>query len=150
MQDEEEDQSLFVWDGRGRRTFQTTDTNLADLLIALITTSATQAWSNKARTGNLKQFAEARQLSDGKQAAHIRGDLQERLPPSAKNLKHCGSMKKKSARIKELRTDTGGRELPAAKTCPYELNNIKFKKQRRNLKHPTMRSYGCFMPPAVF
>ncbi len=60
-------------------------------------------------------------------------------------------MKKKSARIKELQElIREGENYQRLKPVHTELNNIKFKKQREKFEHPTMRSYGCFMPPAVF
>ena len=66
--------ALFVWMAEVKEELSKPQTpSLADLLIAYYNQRNAGAWSNKARTGNLKQFAGSRQLSDGKQAAHIRG-----------------------------------------------------------------------------
>ena len=60
------------------------------------------AWSNKARTGNLKQFAEAVNYLTENKLLTLE-DLQERLPSVNEEFEALSdSMKKKSARIKEL------------------------------------------------
>ena len=60
------------------------------------------AWSNKARTGNLKQFAEAVNYLTENKLLTLE-DLQERLSSVSEEFEALsGSMKKKSARIKEL------------------------------------------------
>ena len=52
--------------------------NLADLLIAYYNQRNAGAWSNKARTGNLKQFAEAVNYLTENKLLTLE-DLQERL-----------------------------------------------------------------------
>ena len=76
--------------------------NLADLLIAYYNQRNAGAWSNKARTGNLKQFAEAVNYLTENKLLTLE-DLQERLSSVSEEFEALsGSMKKKSARIKEL------------------------------------------------
>ncbi|MFR2822730.1 MAG: hypothetical protein ACLTBQ_08940 [Thomasclavelia sp.] len=58
--------------------------------------------------------------------------MQERLSSVSEEFEALsGSMKKKSARIKELQELIRRARIIAAKTVHTELNNIKFKKQRR-------------------
>ena len=59
-------------------------------------------WSNKARTGNLKQFVETVNYLTENKLLTLE-DLQERLSSVSEEFEALsGSMKKKSARIKEL------------------------------------------------
>ena len=52
--------ALFVWMAEVKEELSKPQTpSLADLLIAYYNQRNAGAWSNKARTGNLKQFAEA-------------------------------------------------------------------------------------------
>ena len=105
--------------------------SLADLLIAYYNQRNAGAWSNKARTGNLKQFAEAVNYLTENKLLTLE-DLQERLSSVNEEFEALSdSMKKKSARIKELQElIREGENYQRLKPVHTELNNIKFKKQR--------------------
>ena len=102
--------------------------SLADLLIAYYNQRNAGAWSNKARTGNLKQFAEAVNYLTENKLLTLE-DLQERLSSVSEEFEALsGSMKKKSARIKELQElIREGENYQRLKPVHTELNNIKFK-----------------------
>ena len=93
------------------------------------------AWSNKARTGNLKQFAEAVNYLTENKLLTLE-DLQERLSSVNEEFEALSdSMKKKSARIKELQElIREGENYQRLKPVHTELNNIKFKKQREKFE----------------
>ena len=103
--------------------------SLADLLIAYYNQRNAGAWSNKARTGNLKQFAEAVNYLTENKLLTLE-DLQERLSSVNEEFEALSdSMKKKSARIKELQElIREGENYQRLKPVHTELNNIKFKK----------------------
>lgn len=109
--------------------------SLADLLIAYYNQRNAGAWSNKARTGNLKQFAEAVNYLTENKLLTLE-DLQERLSSVNEEFEALsGSMKKKSARIKELQElIREGENYQRLKPVHTELNNIKFKKQREKFE----------------
>ena len=93
------------------------------------------AWSNKARTGNLKQFVETVNYLTENKLLTLE-DLQERLSSVSEEFEALsGSMKKKSARIKELQElIREGENYQRLKPVHTELNNIKFKKQREKFE----------------
>ncbi|NSG95274.1 plasmid mobilization system relaxase, partial [Blautia faecis] len=94
---------LFVWMAEVKEELSKPQTpSLADLLIAYYNQRNAGAWSNKARTGNLKQFAEAVNYLTENKLLTLE-DLQERLSSVNEEFEALSdSMKKKSARIKEL------------------------------------------------
>ncbi len=51
--------ALFVWMAEVKKNFQTADTEPCRPVDRLLQPAQRRAWSNKARTGNLKQFAQA-------------------------------------------------------------------------------------------
>ena len=108
---------------------------IRDLLIAYYNQRNAGAWSNKARTGNLKQFAEAVNYLTENKLLTLE-DLQERLSSVSEEFEALsGSMKKKSARIKELQElIREGENYQRLKPVHTELNNIKFKKQREKFE----------------
>ena len=109
--------------------------SLADLLIAYYDERNAGAWSNKARTGNLKQFAEAvNYLTENK--LFTLEDLQERLSSVSGEFETLGSsMKEKSARMKELEElIRHGENYQRLKPVHTELNTIKYKKQREKFE----------------
>ena len=95
--------ALFVWMAEVKEELSKPQTpSLADLLIAYYNQRNAGAWSNKARTGNLKQFAEAVNYLTENKLLTLE-DLQERLSSVNEEFEALSdSMKKKSARIKEL------------------------------------------------
>lgn len=95
--------ALFVWMAEVKEELSKPQTpSLADLLIAYYNQRNAGAWSNKARTGNLKQFAEAVNYLTENKLLTLE-DLQERLSSVSEEFEALSSsMKKKSARIKEL------------------------------------------------
>ena len=100
--------ALFVWMAEVKEELSKPQTpSLADLLIAYYNQRNAGAWSNKARTGNLKQFAEAVNYLTENKLLTLE-DLQERLSSVNEEFEALSdSMKKKSARIKELHNNTG-------------------------------------------
>lgn len=128
--------ALFVWMEEVKEELSKPQTpSLSDLLIAYYNQRNAGAWSNKARTGNLKQFAEAvNYLTENKLLTLA--DLQERLSSVSEEFEALsGSMKKKSARIKELQElIREGENYQRLKPVHTELNNIKFKKQREKFE----------------
>lgn len=121
--------ALFVWMAEVKEELSKPQTpNLADLLIAYYNQRNAGAWSNKARTGNLKQFAEAVNYLTENKLLTLE-DLQERLSSVSEEFEALsGSMKKKSARIKELKElIREGENYQRLKPVNTELNNIKFK-----------------------
>ena len=128
--------ALFVWMAEVKEELSKPQTpNLADLLIAYYNQRNAGAWSNKARTGNLKQFAEAVNYLTENKLLTLE-DLQERLSSVSEEFEALsGSMKKKSARIKELQElIREGENYQRLKPVHTELNNIKFKKQREKFE----------------
>ena len=128
--------ALFVWMAEVKEELSKPQTpSLADLLIAYYNQRNAGAWSNKARTGNLKQFAEAVNYLTENKLLTLE-DLQERLSSVNEEFEALSdSMKKKSARIKELQElIRGGGRYPRPKPVHTELNNIKFKKQREKFE----------------
>ena len=128
--------ALFVWMAEVKEELSKPQTpNLADLLIAYYNQRNAGAWSNKARTGNLKQFAEAVNYLTENKLLTLE-DLQERLSSVSEEFEALsGSMKKKSARIKELQElIRDGENYQRLKPVHTELNNIKFKKQREKFE----------------
>lgn len=128
--------ALFVWMAEVKEELSKPQTpNLADLLIAYYNQRNVGAWSNKARTGNLKQFAEAVNYLTENKLLTLE-DLQERLSSVSEEFEALsGSMKKKSARIKELQElIREGENYQRLKPVHTELNNIKFKKQREKFE----------------
>ena len=128
--------ALFVWIAEVKEELSKPQTpSLADLLIAYYNQRNAGAWSNKARTGNLKQFAEAVNYLTENKLLTLE-DLQERLSSVSEEFEALsGSMKKKSARIKELQElIREGENYQRLKPVHTELNNIKFKKQREKFE----------------
>ena len=128
--------ALFVWMAEVKEELSKPQTpSLADLLIAYYNQRNAGAWSNKARTGNLKQFAEAVNYLTENKLLTLE-DLQERLSSVSEEFEALsGSMKKKSARIKELQElIREGENYQRLKPVHTELNNIKFKKQREKFE----------------
>lgn len=128
--------ALFVWMAEVKEELSKPQTpSLADLLIAYYNQRNAGAWSNKARTGNLKQFAEAVNYLTENKLLTLE-DLQERLSSVSEEFEALsGSMKKKSARIKELqKLIREGENYQRLKPVHTELNNIKFKKQREKFE----------------
>lgn len=128
--------ALFVWMAEVKEELSKPQTpSLADLLIAYYNQRNAGAWSNKARTGNLKQFAEAVNYLTENKLLTLE-DLQERLSSVNEEFEALsGSMKKKSARIKELQElIREGENYQRLKPVHTELNNIKFKKQREKFE----------------
>lgn len=128
--------ALFVWMAEVKEELSKSQTpSLADLLIAYYNQRNAGAWSNKARTGNLKQFAEAVNYLTENKLLTLE-DLQERLSSVSEKFEALsGSMKKKSARIKELQElIREGENYQRLKPVHTELNNIKFKKQREKFE----------------
>ncbi|MFL8107232.1 MobQ family relaxase [Clostridioides difficile] len=124
--------ALFVWMAEVKEELSKPQTpSLADLLIAYYNQRNAGAWSNKARTGNLKQFAGAVNYLTENKLLTLE-DLQDRLSSVSEEFEALsGSMKKKSARIKELQElIREGENYQRLKPVHTELNNIKFKKQR--------------------
>ena len=111
--------ALFVWMAEVKEELSKPQTpSLADLLIAYYNQRNAGAWSNKARTGNLKQFAEAVNYLTENKLLTLE-DLQERLS-SVRSVKRLHE--KEICPDKGIAgIDTGGRELPAAKTCSYGI-----------------------------
>ena len=95
----------------------------------------TPSLADKARTGNLKQFAEAVNYLTENKLLTLE-DLQERLSSVNEEFEALSdSMKKKSARIKELQElIREGENYQRLKPVHTELNNIKFKKQREKFE----------------
>ena len=128
--------ALFGWMAEVKEELSKPQTpSLADLLIAYYDERNTGAWSNKARTGNLKQFAEAvNYLTENK--LFTLEDLQERLSSVSGEFETLGgSMKEKSARMKELEElIRQGENYQRLKPVHTELNTIKFKKQREKFE----------------
>ena len=115
--------ALFVWMAEVKEELSKPQTpSLADLLIAYYNQRNAGAWSNKARTGNLKQFAEAVNYLTENKLLTLE-DLQERLSSVNEEFEALSdSMKKEICPDKGIAgIDTGGRELPAAKTCSYGI-----------------------------
>lgn len=128
--------ALFVWMEEVKEELSKPQTpSLADLLIAYYNQRNAGAWSNKARTGNLKQFAEAVNYLTENKLLTLE-DLQERLSSVSEEFEALsGSMKKESARIKELQElIREGENYQRLKPVHTELNNIKFKKQREKFE----------------
>ena len=128
--------ALFVWMAEVKEELSKPQTpSLADLLIAYYNQRNAGAWSNKARTGNLKQFAEAVNYLTENKLLTLE-DLQERLSSVNEEFEALSdSMKKKSARIKELQElIREGENYQRLKPVHTELNNIKFKKQREKFE----------------
>ena len=128
--------ALFVWMAEVKEELSKPQTpNLADLLIAYYNQRNAGAWSNKARTGNLKQFAEAVNYLTENKLLTLE-DLQERLSSVSEEFEALsGSMKKKSAMKKELQElIREGENYQRLKPVHTELNNIKFKKQREKFE----------------
>ena len=128
--------ALFVWMAEVKEELSKPQTlSLADLLIAYYNQRNAGAWSNKARTGNLKQFAETVNYLTENKLLTLE-DLQERLSSVSEEFEALsGSMKKKSARIKELQElIREGENYQRLKPVHTELNNIKFKKQREKFE----------------
>ncbi len=128
--------ALFVWMAEVKEELSKPQTpSLADLLIAYYNQRNAGAWSNKARTGNLKQFAEAVNYLTENKLLTLE-DLQERLSSVSEEFEALsGSMKKKSARIKELQElIREGENYQRLKPVHTELDNIKFKKQREKFE----------------
>ena len=128
--------ALFVWMAEVKEELSKPQTpSLADLLIAYYNQRNAGAWSNKARTGNLKQFAEAVNYLTENKLLTLE-DLQERLSSVSEEFEALsGSMKKKSARIKELKElIREGENYQRLKPVHTELNNAKFKKQREKFE----------------
>ena len=75
-----------VWMAEVKKFPNRENTNLADLLIAYYNQRNAGAWSNKARTGNLKQFAEAVNYLTENKLLTLE-DLQERLSSVNEELK---------------------------------------------------------------
>ena len=128
--------ALFVWMAEVKEELSKPQTpSLADLLITYYNQRNAGAWSNKARTGNLKQFAEAVNYLTENKLLTLE-DLQERLSSVSEEFEALsGSMKKKSARIKELQElIREGENYQRLKPVHTELNNIKFKKQREKFE----------------
>lgn len=128
--------ALFGWMAEVKEELSKPQTpSLADLLIAYYDERNAGAWSNKARTDNLKQFAEAvNYLTENK--LFTLEDLQERLSSVSGEFETLGSsMKEKSARMKELQElIKHGENYQRLKPVYTELNNIKFKKQREKFE----------------
>jgi len=128
--------ALFGWMAEVKEELSKPQTpSLADLLIAYYDERNAGAWSNKARTGNLKQFAEAvNYLTENK--LFTLEDLQERLSTVSGEFETLGgSMKEKSARMKELEElIRQGENYQRLKPVHTELNTIKFKKQREKFE----------------
>ena len=128
--------ALFGWMAEVKEELSKPQTpSLADLLIAYYDERNAGAWSNKARTGNLKQFAEAvNYLTENK--LFTLEDLQERLSSVSGEFETLGgSMKEKSARMKELQElIRHGENYQRLKPVHTELNNIKWKKQREKFE----------------
>ena len=128
--------ALFGWMAEVKEELSKPQTpGLADLLIAYYNERNAGAWSNKARTGNLKQFAEAvNYLTENK--LFTLEDLQERLSSVSGEFETLGgSMKEKSARMKELQElIRHGENYQRLKPVYTELNNIKWKKQREKFE----------------
>ena len=128
--------ALFGWMAEVKEELSKPQTpSLADLLIAYYDERNAGAWSNKARTGNLKQFAEAvNYLTENK--LFTLEDLQERLSfVSGEFETLSGSMKEKSARMKELEElIRHGENYQRLKPVHTELNTIKYKKQREKFE----------------
>lgn len=128
--------ALFVWMAEVKEELSKPQTpSLADLLIAYYNQRNAGAWSNKARTGNLKQFVETVNYLTENKLLTLE-DLQERLSSVSEEFEALsGSMKKKSARIKELQElIREGENYQRLKPVHTELNNIKFKKQREKFE----------------
>ena len=128
--------ALFVWMAEVKEELSKPQTpSLADLLIAYYNQRNAGAWSNKARTGNLKQFAEVVNYLTENKLLTLE-DLQERLSSVSEEFEALsGSMKKKSAQIKELQElIREGENYQRLKPVYTELNNIKFKKQREKFE----------------
>ena len=128
--------ALFGWMAEVKEELSKPQTpSLADLLIAYYDERNAGAWSNKARTGNLKQFAEAvNYLTENK--LFTLEDLQERLSSVSGEFETLGSsMKEKSARMKELEElIRHGENYQRLKPVHTELNTIKYKKQREKFE----------------
>ena len=128
--------ALFGWMAEVKEELSKPQTpSLADLLIAYYDERNAGAWSNKARTGNLKQFAEAvNYLTENK--LFTLEDLQERLSSVSGEFETLGgSMKEKSARMKELQElIKHGENYQRLKPVHTELNTIKFRKQREKFE----------------
>ena len=115
--------ALFVWMAEVKEELSKPQTpNLADLLIAYYNQRNAGAWSNKARTGNLKQFAEAVNYLTENKLLTLE-DLQERLSSVSEEFEALRRLHEKEiCQDKGIAgIDTGGRELPAAKTCSYGI-----------------------------
>lgn len=109
--------------------------NLPELLIDYYDRRNASAWSNKAKTKNLKQFAEAVAFLNENKLLTLE-DFEARVEDVTTRFDQLdSSMKAKSNRMKELQELTRhGENYKRLKPVYDELNSIKWKKQREKFE----------------
>lgn len=128
--------SLFGWIAEVKEELSKPQTpSLADLLIAYYDQRNAGAWSQKAKGRNLKEFAEAVNYLTENEIYSLEA-LESRLTSLSTAFDAVsGSMKEKSARMKELQEwIRQGENYKRLKPVYDELNGIKWKKQREKFE----------------